>query len=168
MTAMTPVIRPETAAEADAIEALHEHAFGPGRFARTAFRLREGVPCDPDLSLVALVDGRLAGSVKLTAIHIGDAPSLLLGPLAVDPDYGSRGLGRTLVRLVVDKARALGHRSILLVGDAPYYGPLGFHHVQPTDVVMPGPVDPARVLLCELVEGAAAEARGRVKSLRWG
>ncbi|WP_333824537.1 GNAT family N-acetyltransferase [Pinisolibacter sp.] len=168
MTTHTPVIRPETPAEDAAIEALHEHAFGPGRFARTAFRLREGVACDPDLSLVALVDGRLAGSVKLTAIRIGDAPSLLLGPLAVDPDHGSRGLGRALVRAAVEKARALGHRSILLVGDAPYYGPLGFHHVKPTDVIMPGPVDTARVLLCELVEGAAAEAKGRVKSARWG
>ncbi|MDK9697011.1 MAG: N-acetyltransferase [Siculibacillus sp.] len=168
MKTLAPVIRPETPAEDAAIEALHQHAFGPGRFARTAFRLREGVPCDPELSLVAMIDGRLAGSVKLTAIRIGEAPSLLLGPLAVDPDFGSRGLGRALVRAAAEKARTLGHRSILLVGDAPYYGPLGFHHVKPTEVIMPGPVDPNRVLLCELVEGAATEAKGPVRSARGG
>jgi len=168
MKTLAPVIRPETTAEADAIEALHQHAFGPGRFARTAFRLREGVAADPELSLVAMVGERLAGSVKITPIRIGAVASLLLGPLAVDPDYGSRGLGRALVRAAVEKARALGHRSILLVGDAPYYGPLGFHHVRPDEVIMPGPVDPARVLLCELTEGAAAEAKGRVASAHAG
>lgn len=166
MKTLAPVIRPETAAEQDAIEALHEHAFGPGRFARTAFRLREGVAADAALSLVAMVGDRLGGSVKLTPILIGTAPSLLLGPLAVDPDYGSRGLGRALVRAVVEKARDFGHRTILLVGDAPYYGPLGFHHVKPDVVIMPGPVDPARVLLCELVEGAAVETRGVVRAAR--
>ena len=166
MKTLAPVIRPETAAEHDAIEALHEHAFGPGRFARTAFRLREGAAADPDLSLVAMVGDRLGGSVKITPIRIGAAPSLLLGPLAVDPDYGSRGLGRALCREVIERAKALGHRSILLVGDAPYYGPMGFHHVSPAEVIMPGPVNPARVLLCELVEGAATDAKGLVRPAR--
>ena len=166
MTSLPLTIRHELPVDAAAIERLHERAFGPGRFARTAFRLREGVAADPDLSLVAMVGDRLGGSVKITPILIGAVPSLLLGPLAVDPDYGSRGLGRALVHAVVEKAKALGHRSILLVGDAPYYGPLGFHHVKPTDVVMPGPVDPARVLLCELTDGAAAEARGPVRGAR--
>lgn len=166
MKTLAPVIRPKTAAEAAAILALHEHAFGPGRFARTAFRLREGVAADAELSLVAMVGDRLAGSVEITPIFIGAAPSLLLGPLAVDPDFEKRGVGRALVRATVEKARALGHRSMLLVGDAPYYGPLGFHHVKPDDVVMPGPVDPARVLLCELAEGVASTTRGPVRSAR--
>lgn len=166
MKTLAPVIRPKTAAEAAAILALHEHAFGPGRFARTAFRLREGVAADAELSLVAMVGDRLAGSVEITPIFIGAAPSLLLGPLAVDPDFEKRGVGRALVRATVEKARALGHRSMLLVGDAPYYGPLGFHHVKPDVVVMPGPVDPARVLLCELAEGVASTTSGPVRSAR--
>ena len=160
------LIRPETAADQAAIDALHDHAFGPGRFARTASRLREGVAADPHLSLVATVDGRLAGSVKISPIRIGGAPALLLGPLAVDPDFEKRGIGRALVAATIAAARARGHRLMLLVGDAPYYGPLGFNRVDPERIWLPGPVDPRRVLLCELAEGAAAEAAGPVTSAR--
>jgi predicted N-acetyltransferase YhbS len=166
MKSSLALLRPETAADQPAIEALHDHAFGPGRFARTAARLREGVAADPDLSLVATVEGRLAGSVKISPIRIGDQPALLLGPLAVDPDFEKRGIGRRLVKATIAEATARGHRLMLLVGDAPYYGPLGFHRVDPEKVRLPGPVDPRRVLLCELVEGAAATAEGMVSAAR--
>lgn len=162
MIEITPEIRPETAADQAAIDALHEHAFGPGRFARTAARLREGVAADPDLSLVGMVGERLGGSVTMTPILIGTEPALLLGPLAVDPDFENRGIGRALVRATLAKAKAAGHRLVLLVGDGPYYGRLGFHPVSPERVVMPGPVDPRRVLVAELIEGARAEAQGLV------
>jgi len=162
MIDLSPEIRPETAADHDAIAALHDHAFGPGRFARTASRLREGVAADPDLSLVARVGPRLAGSVTMTPILIGAEPALLLGPLAVDPDFENRGIGRALVRETLARAAAAGHRLVLLVGDRPYYGPLGFHPVSPERVRMPGPVDPRRVLVAELVEGAREGAEGLV------
>lgn len=162
MIDLSPEIRPETAADHDAIAALHDHAFGPGRFARTASRLREGVAADPDLSLVARVGPRLAGAVTMTPILIGAEPALLLGPLAVDPDFENRGIGRALVRETLARAAAAGHRLVLLVGDRPYYGPLGFHAVSPERVRMPGPVDPRRVLVAELVEGAREGAEGLV------
>jgi predicted N-acetyltransferase YhbS len=160
------VIRPETAADVADIDALHEHAFGPGRFARTASRLRERVAADPELSLVATVGGRFAGSIRLTPIFIGDTPALLLGPLAVDPGHGRRGLGKALVRTSLARAAERGHAMVLLVGDAAYYGPLGFHAVSPEKVRLPGPADPKRVLLAELVPGAAAAAAGLVRDGR--
>ncbi|MBP0651570.1 hypothetical protein J8J40_31360, partial [Mycobacterium tuberculosis] len=84
-----------------AIESLHDFAFGPGRFVRTAQRLRDDVPPDPDLSLVAMFGAksgeRLGGSVRMTPIRIGATPAQLLGPLAVHPDFGNRGVGRALV-----------------------------------------------------------------------
>lgn len=162
------LIRPEIAADDAAIEDLHEIGFGPGRFARTAFRLREGVPHDPHLSLVALFGDRIGGSVRLTPIRIGKDPALLLGPLAVHPDYEGRGAGRALVRASLDEARRRGHRMVLLVGDQPYYGPLGFRHVPPTRVQLPGPVDTNRVLLAELVPGAYDTAEGLVRNWHWG
>ncbi len=154
------VIRAETSSDAPEIESLLDVAFGPGRFAKTAYRLREGVPHDARLSFVAIAGDRLVGSVRLTAIRIGDAPALLLGPLAVAPHFANRGAGRELVRTSLDAARVDAHRLVLLVGDRPYYGPLGFEPVPPGQITMPGPVDPARLLACPLVPGALAETRG--------
>jgi len=154
------VVRAETSSDAPEIESLLDVAFGPGRFAKTAYRLREGVPHDPLLSFVAIAGDRLVGSVRLTGIRIGDAPALLLGPLAVAPHFANRGAGRELVRTALDAARAQGHRLVLLVGDRPYYGPLGFEPVPPGRITMPGPVDPARLLVSPLVPGAMEEARG--------
>ncbi|MGQ4273336.1 GNAT family N-acetyltransferase [Terrihabitans sp. B22-R8] len=154
MTSLPLDIGPETPDLAPAIERLHERAFGPGRFARSAFRLREGVPHLPELSFVARVATMLVGSVRLTPIRIGNAPALLLGPLTVEPAFMDRGIGGTLMQRSLDAARDGGHRLVLLVGDEPYYGRFGFQRVAKGRVVLPGPVDPGRVLVCELVAGA--------------
>jgi predicted N-acetyltransferase YhbS len=161
------LLRPFRPDDIPDIEALHDLAFGPGRFARTAFRLREGVPPDPDLSLVADFGGRIGGSVTLTPMWIGTAPALLLGPLAVHPDFARKGAGRGLVRAALAAAVAAGHTAVLLVGDEPYYGPLGFRRVDPQRVTLPGPVDTRRVLLAELQPGVFAAAQGMAKNWKW-
>ena len=51
----------------------------------------------------------------------------------------------------------------MLVGDEPYYGKCGFKRIAKGQVAMPGPVDPARLLVCELVEGAFAGVAGPIK-----
>lgn len=147
------VIRPEDITDNDAIEALQAEAFGPGRFARTAFRIREGVPHRPDLSFVGVAGSQVAGSIRLSPVLIGDADALLLGPLTVSPDFKNRGLGKSLMRTAMDAAAAGGDRVVLLVGDAPYYSPFGFQQVPFGRVTLPGPVDPARLLVALLNDG---------------
>ena len=132
------------------VEKLAEQAFGPGRFTRTAFRLREGVPHEPDLSFVSCLGEEIVASVRLTKIRIGDDPALLLGPLVVLPQYKSCGYGRELMETAVAAAREAGHLAIILVGDEPYYGKFGFEQVPPGQITLPGPVDPARLLICKL------------------
>ncbi len=143
-------IRLEEAADQAEIDSIQAAAFGPGRFARTAFRIREGVPHLPHLSFVGLSGDKVAGSVRLTPITIGATPALLLGPLTVAPEFKNRGLGKLLLRTSIDAAKAEGETAILLVGDAPYYGPLGFKAVPFGSVQLPGPVDLARVLIAPL------------------
>lgn len=158
-------LRPETPADDDAIEALAAAAFGPGRFVRAAYRLREGAPHERGLSFVCDIDGELIGSVRLTNIRIGDRPALLLGPLVVVPAWKDKGCGRALLRLAVDSAAKAGHALIILVGDLPYYAPFGFRKVEPEGAIkMPSPVDPDRLLVAELVAGAAAGLSGKARA----
>jgi predicted N-acetyltransferase YhbS len=156
------VIASERPADAPAILGLEERAFGPGRFARSAYRLREGNPHAAELSFVARVSTLVVGSVRLSPIHIGSDAALLLGPLTVDPAFRARGIGGMLMQAALDAATANGHRLVLLVGDEAYYARAGFKPMPPGRVTMPGPVDPRRVLLRELVPGAFDGVSGRV------
>lgn len=146
---------PETAAHDLEIEDINAEAFGPGRFARAAYKIREGGPHRRDLSFVAIVDGKVIASVRMTEVAAGEGRALLLGPLAVRPAYKNLGIGKRLVAIALDAARKDGCKLALLVGDAPYYAPLGFSKVVPFgQVVMPRPVDPRRLLAAEFLPGS--------------
>ena len=156
------VLSPLTHANLPALDRLDAHAFGPGRFARSAYRLREGAEPDYALSFVAHVGTLLVGANRMTAIDCGGHSARLLGPLTVEPAFHKRGIGAALVTRSLEAARAAGHRLVLLVGDAPYYNRFGFKVVPRGQLAMPGPVDPARLLVCELAEGAFAGVSGVV------
>ncbi len=166
MTELSLVIRHEYPADRAAVERLHERAFGPGRFARTAFRLREGHGHDAALSFTALVGTLIVGSVWQTPVWAGTVPGLMLGPLTVDPAFEGRGIGGGLMRRAIEAAGEAGHRLILLVGDAPYYARFGFRPVPRGQLVLPGPVNPERFLALSLSEDALGEARGTVRPRR--
>src|SRR5690606_29984076 len=102
----------------------------------------------------ARVGTLLVGSVWQTPICIGETPALFLGPVTIEPPFRGHGIGQALIRRALDEGRARGHRLIVLVGDEPYYGRLGFRPIPQGTAVLPGPVDPARLLVCELAPGA--------------
>lgn len=135
-------IEAEHPSDAQSVEALVLAAFGPGRFAKTAERLRERATCAA--GFVAREGGRVIGSVRLWDVRIGETPALFLGPIAVDAQARRAGLGADLVAACVDHARSSGTSGVLLVGDAPYFGRFGF--VIAAEVWLPGPVDPRRLL----------------------
>lgn len=150
----------ETATDEADIEKLAAITFGPGRFSRSAFRLREGVENERELSFVAKIDNVLIGSVKLTKIMIGANPSLLLGPIMVSKTARNLGVGRELMVRSIKATMDAGHGSILLVGDYGYYNQFGFEQVKHGKIAMPGPADPARILFCELIKGEAEKISG--------
>jgi len=151
-------IEAEQPADGPVVDALVLEVFGPGRFAKTAERLREG--STREAGFVHRIGGRLTGSVRLWPIRVGDTPALFLGPITVEPGSRSGGLGGDLVKACIDHARERAAGGILLVGDEAYFRRFGF--VPAPDVQMPGPVDRRRVLWLpvtqETVSGAAIVA----------
>ena len=142
-----------------------DRAFGPGRFVKTAERLREQSQPQADLSFVALQGDRLLGSVRLWPVFIFDDATntservAFLGPIVVDGACRGQGVGKAMMRAALDAAFAKGLNAVLLVGSRAYFEPMGF---EPADgITLPGPVDPKRVLIAYRHKGGE-KLRGRV------
>jgi predicted N-acetyltransferase YhbS len=162
MNDLSLTILPETADDGAEIERLHERTFGPGRYAKTAYRIREGATHSLPLSFTARIGTLLVGSVRLSPIRIGQAKALLLGPLTVEPPFRDRGIGLRLMEQSMAAARRAGHRLVVLVGDEPYYARAGFKRIPKGRVKLPGPVDPGRLLVAELADGAFEGVSGLI------
>jgi predicted N-acetyltransferase YhbS len=156
-------IRKELHRDVEARDALLDLSFGDARFQKASERLREGRLPASNLSFVASDRGRVIGTARLWNVSAGPSrQSLLLGPIAVHPDYRCQGLGGALINRSLDDAKRLGHRAVMLVGDAPYYERFGFSAQATGGLWLPGRYDANRFLALELSPGALAGARGLV------
>jgi predicted N-acetyltransferase YhbS len=156
-------LRKQRPQDAVSVEVMLDDAFGPGRFARTAYRLREMSGTLDHLSLVAESADKLVGAIGFAPIRIGRGKALLLGPLVVSPKAQGQGAGLALLEKGLSSAIEEAVDMILLIGDAPYYGRVGFEHIERGRVRMPGPVDPNRLLGLEVKSSALATVEGKVR-----
>jgi predicted N-acetyltransferase YhbS len=161
------IITTEQSHHGAAIERLLDVTFGLDRHQKSSYRLRDGIDPIAELCLVGLEHDDLGrekvmGTIRYWEVRAGDRAALLLGPIAVSPGLQGGGLGSKLIRLSLNKAAALGHRAVLLVGDAPYYERFGFTRRLALGLNMPAPTDPNRFLGLELQEGALRGAVGDV------
>lgn len=158
--------RPIAPEDIPLVSALHERVFGPGRFARTAYRVREEMGPGHEISRfcrLAASGDHLIAALRMSEVTIGgQSGAALLGPLAVTPEYMNQGYGRRLVSEALDAARSGGMKIVILVGDESYYGRFGFKRVPPGQITLPGPVDPGRLLALELSEDTLANFSGLV------
>lgn len=159
-------IAAESRSDIAAREALLDRAMGAGRKRKSSEKLRRGRKPSEGLAFVARdAGGRIVGTVRLWDVTAGEGrAALLLGPLAVDPALKGAGVGSMLMRHAIEEARRLGHRAILLVGDAPYYARFGFTAEKTGNLAMPGPYERHRFLALELVPGALDGARGVLRA----
>jgi predicted N-acetyltransferase YhbS len=154
-------IRAERASDVAAREALLDACFGPGRFARTCQRLRDGRLPAEGLAFVAVRGSQVVGTVRLWHVSAGGVPALVLGPLAVDPACRALGIGAALMHHALAAAARRGHGAVVLLGDAPYYARFGFTPA-PESLSLPGFFERERLLARELRAGALDGAAGMI------
>lgn len=160
-------IRPARPSDSRRVAKLHAVVFGPGRFARTAYRIRERALGVGTFGWVAELNFNLIAAVTFTHVTIGvRSGALLLGPVAVAPNYTGLGLGSKVVARGLDAARDCGSVLAVLVGDIEYYGRMGFAPAPSGQIVFPGPVDQRRVLVSELAPGNLSKFRGPILAER--
>jgi predicted N-acetyltransferase YhbS len=159
-------IRPERPEDAARVKALNDDGFGPGRYAKSAYRLREGVEPEKSLGFVAVENNIVLGSVRFWPVAVGKDRALLLGPLAVQSDQRGVGIGVALMKHAIEQARAMDYVCILLVGDEAYYKRAGFTRIAPGHVRFPGPVDAARILGLPLKDNALQNLSGNIARAR--
>jgi predicted N-acetyltransferase YhbS len=163
---MNITIRNEIPSDVASREVLLDKAFGKMRLRKTSERLRESRLPAEGLAFTATDEkSRVIGTIRLWNIIAGSAGSgLLLGPLAVEARARGNGLGAKLMQHALNTARVLGHDSVLLVGDAPYYSRFGFSAEHTRSLHLPGPVDRARFLGLELTPESLDGAEGLISA----
>lgn len=160
----TATLIPLEAVDPAMIEEVLDRAFGPDRHARTAYRIREGMPWLPALSFAALDENELlVGTIQCWPIALqtkqGPVPLVMVGPVAVVPERQGEGFGIGLMSAMIAadaELAATGGPALaqVLIGDADYYGRWGFSAAMTGGWRCPGPYEPERLL----ARGAALAA----------
>ena len=157
------VLQSERPQDGPLVDALIDHAFGPGRFTKVSERVREFASFAPELSMCAWTGERLVGCARIWRVRVGGRPVMFLGPFAVEQGERNAGFGARLIDRACEAARVAGESHVVLVGDEPYFSRVGFTKAAGRQVVMPGPVDQRRVLVRALTADAG-ELAGAVEA----
>lgn len=143
-------------------ENLLDRVMGEVRFRRASERMREGRL--PAISINAVdANGNVIGTVRLWHVKAdGMQDALMLGPLAVDPNFQGLGIGGALMKAVLAHAKKAAFGAIVLVGDPEYYSRFGFDAARAANLAMPGPFERHRLLGLELQAGALGQCKGLI------
>ncbi len=147
-------IRPERPGDHDVIADVVAAAFGSAAEARLVEAIRASSHYVPELSLVAEVEGHIAGHVMVSFVTLRDDATqhhvASLSPRAVAPKFQGRGIGSALVREVTTRADDRGEPLVVLEGSPAFYERLGFEHSVPhgIEIALPSwaPPEAAQIL----------------------
>ena len=161
-------IRKEKESDFSDVYELNRNAFGQETEPKLVDLLRKSKTFIPELSVVATIEKKVVGHILFTKIKIienngNEFDSLALAPMAVRPDLQKKSIGGQLIHYGLNKARELGHKSVIVLGHENYYPKFGFLPAEKWKIKAPFDV-PANVFMgIELVEKGLAGISGTVQ-----
>ena len=115
--------------------------------------LRKGSAFVPELSLVAEIDGELAGHILFTRAKVGEDTVLVLAPLSVKPKFQRQGVGTALIEQGHKIARELGYSYSLVLGSEKYYPRFGYIPAEQLGIQVPEGIPSPNFMAMKLRRG---------------
>ena len=157
-----------------AVEALTREAFWnvyqPGceeHFIIHSLRGKPSVACE--LNYVCEdASGQVCGHIFYTHTEVlaedGTAhPVLSFGPISVHPEHQGKGIGASLIRLTMRKAREMGFPGLVITGNPAYYHRFGFRPASDFGIVFEDGSSFPELMACELQPHVMEQIRGRIQ-----
>jgi putative acetyltransferase len=164
---VTPVVRPEKPEDATAVRDVNLAAFETSVEADLADAMRQTPEYVPELSLVAEIDGRIVGHALFSEVTVehaeGETTALSLGPIAVLPDYQSKGIGSAMIEAGHKRGREMGYPFVVLIGHPWYYPRFGYTPARQYGLETIWDVSDPVFMVCELQPGALKRAAGKIR-----
>ena len=168
---MAITFRQESSSDYEKVSEVIEEAFENVNFSdhREQFlveRLRKSNAFIPELSIVAELKSKIVGHILLTKIKIQNEkqtfPSLAMAPVSVIPHHQNQGIGGKLILAAHEKAKGLGHQSIIVLGHGAYYPRFGYQLTRSFGIELPFEAPEENCLAIELQEGSLKNVNGKV------
>jgi predicted N-acetyltransferase YhbS len=165
-------IRQENKSDHQAVFELIEKAFKYEKYSEhkeqfLVKRLRNSDSFIPELSLVAEIGNLVVGHILLTKIRIKNEnqsfDSLALAPVTVLPEFQKQGIGGHLIEFAHNKAKELGHKSIVLLGHKDYYPKFGYSRADKFGIKLPFNVPKENCMVIELIDNGLKGVNGTVE-----
>ena len=160
-------ISPDRMEDYTAIHELHILAFEREVEARLVESLRQSTDFSPELSLVAIIDGRVVGHILFSPVSIetekSDISAVALAVMAVRPELQNQGIGSELVRQGLKECQLLGVEVVVVVGHPAYYPRFGFSPARAKGLEVPFQVPDEAFMVLELMPEALDGISGMVK-----
>lgn len=149
------IIRQEKPEDYDEIHDVVQKAFASAEHSEgneqdLVVALRNSNAYIPELSLIAIIDNKIAGHIMFTKLKIQEQTEVALAPLSVLPEYQRNGIGRSLINHAHKIASNLGYNYSIVLGSEKYYPKSGYVKAENYNIKAPFEVPSENFMVCVL------------------